>query len=50
MALEHYLELVPILNKVFDLPSAHREEVAQEVEDADRSAHAPRSRPRPAGH
>mgnify|MGYP000779232500 CR=1 FL=1 len=32
MALEHDLELVPILNKI-DLPSAHPEEVAQEVED-----------------
>ena len=32
MALEHDLELVPILNKI-DLPSAHPDEVAQEVED-----------------
>ena len=32
MALEHDLELVPILNKI-DLPSAHPNEVAQEVED-----------------
>ena len=32
MALEHNLELVPILNKI-DLPSAHPDEVAQEVED-----------------
>ena len=31
MALEHDLELVPILNKI-DLPSAHPDEVAQEVE------------------
>ena len=32
MALEHDLELVPILNKI-DLPSAEPERVAQEVED-----------------
>ncbi len=32
MALEHDLELVPILNKI-DLPSAHPDEVAKEVED-----------------
>ena len=32
MALEHDLELVPILNKI-DLPSAPPDEVAQEVED-----------------
>ena len=32
MALEHDLELVPVLNKI-DLPSAHPDEVAQEVED-----------------
>ena len=32
LALEHDLELVPILNKI-DLPSAHPDEVAQEVED-----------------
>ncbi len=32
MAVEHNLELVPILNKI-DLPSAHPDEVAQEVED-----------------
>ena len=32
MAIEHDLELVPILNKI-DLPSAHPDEVAQEVED-----------------
>ena len=32
MALEHDLELVPILNKI-DLPGAHPDEVAQEVED-----------------
>ena len=32
MALEHDLELVPILNKI-DLPSAHPDEVAQEIED-----------------
>ena len=32
MALEHDLELMPILNKI-DLPSAHPDEVAQEVED-----------------
>ena len=32
MALEHDLELVPILNKI-DLTSAHPDEVAQEVED-----------------
>ena len=30
MALEHDLELVPILNKI-DLPSAHPDEVAQEI-------------------
>ena len=32
MALEHDLEIVPVLNKI-DLPSAHPDEVAQEVED-----------------
>ena len=32
LAIEHDLELVPILNKI-DLPSAHPDEVAQEVED-----------------
>ena len=32
LALEHDLELVPVLNKI-DLPSAHPDEVAQEVED-----------------
>ena len=32
MALEHDLGLVPVLNKI-DLPSAHPDEVAQEVED-----------------
>src|SRR5699024_3784952 len=32
MALEHDLELVPVLNRV-DLPSAHPDEGAQEVED-----------------
>ena len=32
LALEHDLELVPILNKI-DLPGAHPDEVAQEVED-----------------
>ena len=32
MAIEHDLELVPVLNKI-DLPSAHPDEVAQEVED-----------------
>ena len=32
MALEHDLEIVPVLNKI-DLPSAHPDEVAHEVED-----------------
>ncbi len=32
MALEHDLEIVPVLNKI-DLPSAHPDEVAKEVED-----------------
>ena len=32
MALEHDLELVPILNKI-DLPSAHPDEVREEIED-----------------
>ena len=32
LALDHDLEVVPILNKI-DLPSAHPDEVAQEVED-----------------
>ena len=49
MALEHDLELVPILNKI-DLPSAHPDEVAQEVEDVIGlpCMDAPASPPRPA--
>ena len=49
MALEHDLELVPILNKI-DLPSAHPDEVAQEVEDVIGlpCSTRPASRPRPA--